>query len=314
MKFATLLLSFTGLFITPYANAFDCITTTTAIGQGGGSADVYVKITPEIQSNQNLVVDLSSQISCKNRKPERYVDIISLKDGSSYQGALMNFRGTINFNGVNYPFPLMSETSNTVEYTSTNYTPFPTVLYLSPNKDASGVVIKANSHIATVNMRQRNYCPSDPSAFDCNHDFIYSWRIFASNDVTIPTGGCEVASDDINVTLPAYEEGKNTYSGATIGVRCPSGYKLLNYYISGDTISGSNTIFKNTARFNAAKGVGITFKYNGNALVNGRSIYYGFVGPYSDNKYINISYESVPGEMVTAGNVQTMVFFNFIYN
>lgn len=51
--------------------SFACKTATGAtIPIGGGSANVYVNLTPAVNVGQNLVVDLSTQIFCHNDYPK----------------------------------------------------------------------------------------------------------------------------------------------------------------------------------------------------------------------------------------------------
>ncbi|MCQ4034073.1 fimbrial protein, partial [Klebsiella pneumoniae] len=62
---------------------------------GGGSANVYVNLTPAVNVGQNLVVDLSTQIFCHNDYPETITDYVTLQRGSAYGGVLSSFSGTV---------------------------------------------------------------------------------------------------------------------------------------------------------------------------------------------------------------------------
>ena len=58
--------------------SFACKTANgTAIPIGGGSANVYVNLTPAVNVGQNLVVDLSTQIFCHNDYPETITDYVT---------------------------------------------------------------------------------------------------------------------------------------------------------------------------------------------------------------------------------------------
>jgi minor fimbrial subunit len=81
-----------------------CKTATGAtIPIGGGSANVYVNLTPAVNVGQNLVVDLSTQIFCHNDYPETITDYVTLQRGSAYGGVLSSFSGTVKYNGTSYP-------------------------------------------------------------------------------------------------------------------------------------------------------------------------------------------------------------------
>lgn len=81
--------------------SFACKTATGAtIPIGGGSANVYVNLTPAVNVGQNLVVDLSTQIFCHNDYPETITDYVTLQRGSAYGGVLSSFSGTVKYNGT----------------------------------------------------------------------------------------------------------------------------------------------------------------------------------------------------------------------
>lgn len=95
--------------------SFACKTATGAtIPIGGGSANVYVNLTPAVNVGQNLVVDLSTQIFCHNDYPETITDYVTLQRGSAYGGVLSSFSGTVKYNGTSYPFPTTTETAREI--------------------------------------------------------------------------------------------------------------------------------------------------------------------------------------------------------
>lgn len=92
--------------------AFTCKVSATGQTITSGTANVYVNLTPSIGVGQNLIVDLSSQIQCKNDStpPNIDTDYVKLTDGSAYGGVLDNFNGTVYWNGKTYPMPLNTNT------------------------------------------------------------------------------------------------------------------------------------------------------------------------------------------------------------
>lgn len=278
--------------------SFDCKTAGGAnIGQGGGSANVYVTLTPSINAGQNLVVDLSTQIFCKNLNPSTYDDFVSLQKGSAYGGLLSSFTGTVRYNGRAYPFPLNYETSSRL-YDSTNYEPWPTVLYLTPISTAGGVAITSGSLIATLILHQTN---------NFGHSFQYTWNIYANNDVVVPTGGCDVNARNVTVTLPDYPGSMNV----PVNIRCAQNQKI-SYYLSGSTIDSGNSIFRNTASSSPAQGIGIQMKRNGNIVTANSLVSLGNVGTSPIDLGLTATY-GLSGGQVTAGNVQSIIGVTFLY-
>lgn len=136
--------------------AYTCYDSTGTIlnsDSGGKVSNVYVNLQPSLGAGQNLVVDLSSSIYCKNDAPDRRNDMVSMLQGSAYSGLLTNFTGSLKYYGVSYSFPLNSPTASH-NFTSGNYTSWNTQLYLTPISTASGLAISAGSHIATLVMYQ----------------------------------------------------------------------------------------------------------------------------------------------------------------
>ncbi|MDD9665723.1 MULTISPECIES: fimbrial protein [Klebsiella] len=299
MKIKLILFFFITLSLSNNAWSFSCKTARgSTVPIGGGSDIVLVTLTPELQQGQNLVVDLSSQIFCRNDYPADYIDYVTLSSGSAYQGVLTNFSGTVNYNGMSYPFPTTSETSRIV-YNSKNYSGWPVKLYLTPTNTAGGVVIKAGTEIATLNLRQKNNKNSD--------DFTFQWRIFSINDVTVPTGSCDVSSRNINITLPNYPQ------SATIplNIHCTKN-QSVGFYLTGNTIDAANSIFKNTASSSPADGVGIKITRDGISLPVNTIVKLGNVTTTPLSLGLQANYERVGGG-ITAGNVQSIVGVNFVY-
>ena len=80
--------------------AFTCKVADTGQTMTSGAANVYVNLTPSIGVGQNLVVDLSSSIVCKNDSSGgSIIDYINLTSGSAFGGALEAFTGSIYWAG-----------------------------------------------------------------------------------------------------------------------------------------------------------------------------------------------------------------------
>ncbi len=83
--------------------AFTCTDSTGNILQSSNvtqTANAYVNLQPSVQPGQNLVVDLSQSISCKNDAPTTRRDLVSMIRGSAFGGALANFNGSLKYYGI----------------------------------------------------------------------------------------------------------------------------------------------------------------------------------------------------------------------
>ncbi|HIE9359446.1 TPA: fimbrial protein [Klebsiella quasipneumoniae subsp. similipneumoniae] len=287
------------LYILPLRSwAFTCVTNDGAtIPIGGGTANVYVNLAPFITPNENLVVDLSTQIRCHNDSPEVYTDYVSLQQGSAYGGVLENFRGTVVYNGSRYPFPTTSQTG-TLTYDSRTPKPWPITLYLTPIGTASGVVINSGDLIAILVLHLRN---------SGNLDDDYIWRVYARNTVVMPTGGCDISARDITVELPEYP-------GTTevpLTIHCAQNQRI-GFSLSGSTTDSARTVFTNTASSSKAQGIGIQLKRQGVALPTNSTISIGNVNSSSVDLGLTANYARTSGQ-VTAGNVQSIINLTFVY-
>lgn len=281
------------------ANAFACITAAGAqIPIGGGNADVYVDLTPSVGAGQNLVVDLSTQISCRNDYPQSLTDYVSIFSGSAYGGALSNFRGSILYSDTTYPFPTTSETKNRI-YNSKALTPWPTKLYLTAlGTPGSGVAIQAGSLIARLNMHQTNNLGESNS---------YVWNIYALNSVVVPTGGCDVSARNVTVTLPDYPG----TASVPLTVHCGQNQQLA-YYLTGTTANTASTIFTNTSSSNRATGVGVQLSNRNGVIATNKNVSLGTVGNSPVSLGLTASYGRTSGQIV-AGNVQSIIGVTFVY-
>ncbi len=279
--------------------AFACKTAAgVTIPIGGGSANVFVDLAPEVQVGQNLVVDLSTQIFCHNDYPDTITDYVTLQRGSAYGGILSNFTGTVKYNGSSYPFPTTVETARMI-YNSKVDKPWPTALYLTPISSAGGVTITAGTLIAVLILRQTNNKNSD--------DFQFVWNIYANNNVVVPTGGCDVSARNVTVTLPDYPGSM----AVPLSVYCAKSQKLA-YYLSGTTADSANSIFTNTASTSPAKGVGVQMTRNGAIMPANSTVSLGAVGTSAVSLGLTANYARTQGQ-VTAGNVQSIIGVTFVY-
>lgn len=134
--------------------AFTCKVADTGQTMTSGAANVYVNLTPSIGVGQNLVVDLSSSIVCKNDSSGgSIIDYINLTSGSAFGGALEAFTGSIYWAGNTYPLPMNSNSSVYI-ITHTDYRGLPLRMYLTATGAAGGVVINSGELIARLNMHK----------------------------------------------------------------------------------------------------------------------------------------------------------------
>lgn len=78
--------------------AFSCKVPDTGQTMDSGSANIYVNLASSIGVGQNLVVDLSSSIVCRNddgSESNKLIDYINLTSGTAFGGALAKFTGSI---------------------------------------------------------------------------------------------------------------------------------------------------------------------------------------------------------------------------
>lgn len=270
---------------------------------GGKASDVYVNLQPTIEPGQNLVVDLSASIFCKNDQPETRNDAVNLQQGSTYSGVLANFTGSLKYYGANYSFPLNTPTS-AYNFTTDSYSGWDTQLYLTPISTASGIVINSGDLIATLLMYQVGSNISNGGSVFTS---TFTWNIYANNSVVVPTGTCDVSARDITVTLPDYPGS----AAIPLSVYCSKDQKL-GYYLTGTTADTANSIFTNTATASAAAGIGVQLMRNGTILPANSTVSLGTVSTSAVSLGLTASYARTSGQ-VTAGNVQSIVGVTFVY-
>lgn len=278
--------------------AFTCKVADTGQTMTSGAANVYVNLTPSIGVGQNLVVDLSSSIVCKNDSSGgSIIDYINLTSGSAFGGALEAFTGSIYWAGNTYPLPMNSNSSVNI-ITHTDYRGLPLRMYLTATGAAGGVVINSGELIARLNMHK---VASDGNPRD------FTWNIYANNNVVVPTGGCDVSARDVTVTLPDYPGSM----AVPVTVHCAQNQNLA-YYLTGTTADSANSIFRNTASASPAQGIGVQLTRNGTAVPANSNVSLGTVGTSPVNLGLTATYARTSGQ-VTAGNVQSIIGVTFVY-
>ncbi|MFP8421033.1 fimbrial protein [Klebsiella michiganensis] len=282
------------------AAAFSCQVPDTGQTMDSGSANIYVNLAPSIGVGQNLVVDLSSSIFCRNddgSESNQLIDYINLTNGTAFGGALAAFTGSIYWNTNSYPLPLNSSSSKYI-VTDNNYLGLPLRMYLTATGTAGGVVINAGELIARLNMHKvaSNGNPKD-----------FTWNIYANNNVVIPTGGCDVSTRDVTVTLPDYPG----TMAVPVTIHCAQNQNIA-YYLTGTTADRSNSIFRNTASASPAQGIGVQITRNGTVVPANRNVSLGKVGTSPVNQGLTATYART-SDPITAGNVQSIIGVTFVY-
>lgn len=270
---------------------------------GGTQANAYVNLAPQVGVNQNLVVDISASISCANVWPDVRNDEVSLYQGSAFNGALANFRGSLNYFGTTYAFPLTVETKMQ-NFTTSSYVPLQAILYLTPVSSAGGVVIQAGTRFASISIHQRG---SDRSDGGQVRNAYFVWNLYARNNVVIPTGGCDVSARNVTVNLPTYP----ATAAVPLTVRCPRNQNLA-YYLTGTTANAANTIFTNTSSSSPAQGIGVQISNGAGVIATNSTKSLGVVGASGASLGLTASYARTTGQ-VTAGSVQSLIGVTFVY-
>lgn len=280
------------------AAAFTCKVVNSGQTLPAGSASVYVALNPSIDVGQNLIVDLSSSIDCKNDDlSNSIIDYVNLTSGTAFGGALAAFTGSIYWDKNSYPLP-MNNDSSVYSITHKDYRGLPLRMYLTATGTASGVVINAGELIARLNMHK---VASDGNPRD------FTWNIYANNNVVVPTGGCDVSTRDVIVTLPDYPG----TMAVPVTIHCAQNQNIA-YYLTGTTADTSNSIFRNTASASPAQGIGVQMVRNGTVIPANRNVSLGKVGTSSVNLGLTATYARTSGK-VTAGNVQSIIGVTFVY-
>ncbi len=296
--FSTVFFSVIVSLLIPFsAQAFTCQANGTSISTSG-SVNVYVNLQPTLQTNQNLVVNLGDSIKCKNDLPSYYKDPIRIGASSVYNGVLNNFTGSIGYYGTTYPFPTTSATA-WVQHTWGSYQPWQAILYLTATGAAGGVVIQQGTLFATLRLEK--------SESETTVSQTIVWNLYANNTVTVPTGGCDVSSRSVTVSLPDYPGS----SSVPLTVHCAS-TKALSYYLSGTTADTASTIFTNTSSASPAQGVGVQLSNSSGVLATNQTVSLGNVGTTPVSLGLTASYARTSGQVV-AGNVQSIVGVTFVY-
>ncbi|MEP8861254.1 fimbrial protein (plasmid) [Enterobacter asburiae] len=288
------------LFHSGSTYAFRCKTANNPDITGGSVVRVNVSLKPEIAANENLVIDLSNQISCYNENPHAIVDKINVSKGSAYSGVLSNFSGTIHYDGQVYTFPLNSET-HIRDFKHAWHEPWPVSLHLSPLQSASGVVISRGEKFATLILRQRNNVNSDDSNF--------TWELFSNNDVVMPVGGCDLSTRNISVSMGDYPIDKKERD-INFSIKCGKN-RAVSMFLAGK--SDTSTIFSNVSSVAPSSGLGIEILKGGVPLSVNTPVAIGTVGTNPTSINLKARY-ALNGDLVKGGNLKSIIGINFTYN
>lgn len=296
--------------IVTYSNdiyAFQCKDTTNTLldsNSGGGNANIYVSLKPQLLPGENLVVDIADSIVCQNTRPATRDDYVALSTGSSYDGVMSNFKGSVHYYGNRFSFPLLSPTSER-NFGSAGFEPWQVRIFLTPVSVASGILIKPNDLIARLVLDQRGV--NKGTAHDNEQKATFTWNVYATNSVTIPTGGCTITADNVTVTLPDYPGTANV----PVSIHCEKDEKL-KFFLSGTTADTGKTIFVNQAGVSPAQGVGVQLQRNNSVIPTNTDILIGTVGTSTVDLGLTATYARTMGQ-VTAGNVQSIIDLTFEY-
>jgi len=268
---------------------------------GSGNTNVVVNLNPTIDVGQNLVVDLSQHIYCNNSYGNWIdTDHINIEENSTFGGALTNLKGTMFWNNSTYPFPLTTKT-NVLDIGEITPIPLPLKLYLTPLGAAGGVLIKPGDIIAYIHM----YKIAELHGGNPRH---FIWTVIAGNEVTMPTGGCNIENRNVIVNLPDYP------GSADVPVRvfCSSEQRL-SFYLKGTTVDSNRQIFANTSSdVNKASGIGISLLRRGATLPTEDKIDLGGVSTSPVSLGLSATYAPTGGQ-ITAGTVQSVIDLTFTY-
>ncbi|QJI37845.1 fimbrial protein [Pseudomonas sp. ADAK13] len=296
IKISALLVLLLTLGLSTSANAFLCYVNGVISVDGGGGNNVYVNLDPSVQVGQNIVVHLGNSISCKNLAPADFQDPIRIISGQ-YTGPLNNLTGSITYYGASYDFPINTPTI-TVNHTWGTLTPWDTVLFLKViGSGASGITVNAGQMLARLTMEKVDSVPYQ----------IITWNIYANNTVVVPTGGCDVSSRNVTVTLPDYPGS----AAVPLNVHCAQNQNL-SYFLTGPTTDSANTTFSNTASASPASGIGVQLSNASGVIATNHNISLGSVGVSPVELGMTASYARTGGQVV-AGNVQSVIGVTFVY-
>jgi minor fimbrial subunit len=295
IKISALLLLLLTLGLSTSANAFLCYVNGVITVDGGSGNNVYVNLDPSVQIGANIVVHLGNSISCVNLDPAHFLDPIQIISGQ-YTGPLNNLSGSITYYGAPYDFPITHPTQ-IVNHTWGTPMPWDTVMFLKViGTGASGIAVNAGQMLATLTMQKVDATPVQ----------IITWNIFANNSVVVPTGGCDVSSRNVTVTLPDYPG----TAEVPLDVHCAQSQNLA-YFLTGST-DGSGTIFNNVASPSAASGIGVQLSNPSGVIAANQQKSLGSVGTNPVSLGLTASYARTSGQVV-AGNVQSIIGLTFVY-
>lgn len=186
------------------ALAYSC----NSIGWNGGDADVSVNVSPDVSTGRNKIVDLNSQIRCKNDSVDaNWIDSMWLaSNGMSLNSSIFKgLKGGVIVSGQVYPEPVPEVKVFDLNKQETKS--LPVELYFELTSMGKSLHIKRGDRLAQIKFIQRN-----------NHgeQNYYTWYFNAANDVDINTSTCKIQSGEtLTVELGQVERSEILSAGTS---------------------------------------------------------------------------------------------------
>lgn len=255
-----------------------------------------------MQSGGNIIVDLEPIITCKHEGGGKTKDNLWFKYSilgpkfQSYNVTLIYFLNTIKF-----PMVIDNHGKYRHEYAENQHRNFKYKLIMSPVSGAGGVQIKKGDLISEIAIYKNTQKSPDRREF--------YWKVYANNDVIVPTGGCDINNRNISIRMGDYPVDISE-KDIDLSVRCAKRVNL-KFSLSGRT--DSQSIFSNISSNLPASGIGIEIVRNGQAVPVNTEVNMGNVGTAPRQLGLKARYV-LNGKTLTTGNVQSVIGVNFTYN
>lgn len=238
-----------------------------SIGWNGGDADVNVNVSPDVNTGRNKIVDLRSQISCKNDSVDGgWVDSMWLaSNGMSLNSAIFkDLKGGVIISGKVYPEPVPEVEIFSLNAQETKS--LPVELYFELTSMGKSLQIRRGDRLAQIKFIQRN-----------NHGAqnYYIWYFIAANDVDINTSTCKILSGEtLLVELGELERSEIQSSGTSaqtveksLNITCDVTHEV-DFQVKMNT---TLTSWNNNAITTSNNNLGVVMRWNGNIVTNGNT-------------------------------------------
>lgn len=270
-----------------------------------GDHNVHVNLAPTVQSGGNIIVDLNNYMTCKHEGGGKTKDRLWFQYaniGTKFNG----YNVTAIYGGAAYRLPMPNTTigKNMVDYSENQHRRVDFKFILSPVSAAGGIPIKRGDHIGDL-FTYKNTAKSPTQRY-------FVWRIYANNDVAIPTGTCDVSQRNLTVNLPNYNI-NNVEASVPLQVKCTRAISL-KFLIDGVMSPGSTDIFKNIHTGTAARGIGISVTRDGSPIRINTPVDIGRITNNFVDLRIKVGYKKTNIEPLSPGEVRSIINVNFTYN